>query len=263
MREYGPDSIYMNYATGNAGRTSERAWMGRLLGLNGKYLSYYGNYSEACTQIATPYTYGTIYTGNSRDDWRNSKLIILLGFNPCETIHSTNTSYYLKMTKKAGAKIICIDPMHSSTVTAFADQWIQIRPTTDSPLLDAMAYVMITENLHDQAFLDKYCLVFDEEHMPSDISIGNSFKSYILGESDDKTPKIPAWAENITGILQETIVELAREYATNKPGALIQGFGPQRHAYGEQVVRSGTVLAAMTGNVGAKGGWASGIRVSA
>lgn len=89
MREYRPDSIYMNYATGNAGRTSERAWMGRLLGLNGRYLSYYGNYSEACTQIATPYTYGTIYTGNSRDDWRNSKLIILLGFNPCETIHST------------------------------------------------------------------------------------------------------------------------------------------------------------------------------
>lgn len=258
MREYGPDSIYMNYATGNAGRTAERAWMGRLLGLNGGYLSFYGNYSEACTQIATPYTYGTIYTGNSRDDWRNSKLIILLGFNPCETIHGTNTSYYLKMAKKAGAKIICIDPIHSSTVTALADQWIPIRPTTDSALLDAMAYVIITENLQDQEFLNKYCIGFDEEHMSIDVPEGNSFKSYILGEGEDRTPKTPAWAENITGIPQDTITELAREYATNKPGALIQGFGPQRHAYGEQVVRSGTVLAAMTGNVGIKGGWASG-----
>ena len=38
MKKYGLDSIYMNYATGNAGRTSERTWMGRLLGLNGGYL---------------------------------------------------------------------------------------------------------------------------------------------------------------------------------------------------------------------------------
>jgi anaerobic dimethyl sulfoxide reductase subunit A len=258
MAKYGPDSIYMNYASGNAGRVAERVWMGRLLGLYGGYLSYYGTYSSACTQMATPYTYGTIYTGNSRDDWSNSKLIILLGWNPSETIHGTNTSYYLKMAKKAGAKIICIDPMYSSTATSLADQWIPIRPTTDSALLDAMAYVMINENLHDQEFLDKYCLGFDEEHMPSDVPKGNSFKSYILGEGDDKMPKTPAWAENITGIPKETIIELAREYANNRPGALIQGFGPQRHAYGEQVVRSGTVLAAMTGNVGVKGGWASG-----
>ncbi|MFT8350733.1 DMSO/selenate family reductase complex A subunit [Clostridium saccharoperbutylacetonicum] len=255
---YGSDSIYMNYATGNAGKTSERKWMGRLLSLNGGYLSYYGSYSSACTQIATPYTYGTAYTGNSREDWCNSKLIILLGFNPCETVHDTNTAYYLKMAKKAGAKIICIDPMYSSTAAALADEWIPIRPTTDSALLDAMAYVMISEKLQDQKFLDKYCLGFDEEHMPEGIPKGNSFKNYILGEGEDKTPKTPEWAENITGIPRETIIKLAREYATNKPGALIQGFGPQRHAYGEQVVRSGTVLAAMTGNVGISGGWASG-----
>jgi anaerobic dimethyl sulfoxide reductase subunit A len=257
-REYGPDSIYMNYATGNAGKTAERKWMGRLLSLNGGYLSYYGSYSSACTQIATPYTYGTAYTGNSREDWCNSKLIILLGFNPCETVHDTNTAYYLKMAKKAGAKIICIDPMYSSTAAALADEWIPIRPTTDSALLDAMAHVIISENLQDQKFLDKYCLGFDEEHMPEGIPKGNSFKSYILGEGEDKTPKTPEWAENITGIPRETIIKLAREYAMNKPGALIQGFGPQRHAYGEQVVRSGTVLAAMTGNVGVSGGWASG-----
>ncbi|WP_238916350.1 DMSO/selenate family reductase complex A subunit [Clostridium sp. YIM B02555] len=256
--KYGSDSIYMNYATGNAGKTAERKWMGRLLSLNGGYLSYYGSYSSACTQIATPYTYGTAYTGNSREDWCNSKLIILLGFNPCETVHDTNTAYYLKMAKKAGAKIICIDPMYSSTAAALADEWIPIRPTTDSALLDAMAHVIISENLQDQKFLDKYCLGFDEEHMPEGIPKGNSFKSYILGEGEDKTPKTPEWAENITGIPRETIIKLAREYAMNKPGALIQGFGPQRHAYGEQVVRSGTVLAAMTGNVGVSGGWASG-----
>lgn len=257
MRQYGPEALYLNYATGNSGRVSERVWMERLLGLYGGYLSYYGTYSNACTHIATPYTYGTLETGNSREDWVNSKLILLLGWNPAETIHGTNTAYYLKLAKQAGAEIIAIDPIYSNTAAALADQWIPVRPTTDSALLDAMAYVMIAEGLCDQKFLDTYCLGFDEEHMPPGIPPHNSYKSYILGYTDT-IPKTPAWAESITGVSRDTIITLARKYATLRPGALIQGYGPQRHAYGEQVVRSGTVLAAMTGNVGIKGGWASG-----
>lgn len=257
-QQYGPEAIYSNYGTGNSGKVSERTWLGRLLGLDGGYLSFYGNYSNACSLMATPYTFGVTNTGNNREDWVNSKLIILLGWNPADVIFGTNTAYHLKKAKAAGAKIICIDPIYSNTAVGLADQWIPIRPTTDSALLDAMAYVIITENLQDQKFLDTYCQGFDEEHMPSGITAGNSYKSYILGTGEDNIPKTPTWAEAITGVPQETIVQLAREYATNRPGALIQGYGPQRHAYGEQVVRSGTVLAAITGNIGIKGGWASG-----
>lgn len=263
MHKYGPDSLYIQYATGNEGKLSENVWMKRLLGMFGGYLSYYGSYSTACTQAATPYTFGTIYTGNSREDWVNSKLIILLGFNPADTIHGTNTAYYLKMAKNAGAKIISIDPIYSNTAISLADEWIPIRPTTDNALMDAMAYVMIKENLQDQKFLDKYCIGFDESHMPSGIPLGNSYKSYILGKDGSEIPKTPAWAEAITGIPRETIVRLAREYALNRPAALIQGLGPQRHAYGEQVARGGTILAAMTGNIGIHGGWASGTGYSA
>ena len=258
MQQYGPEAIYLNYCTGNQGKLGERVWMGRLMGLYGGYLSYYGTYSTACTSAATPYTYGTTLTGNSREDWVNSKLIILSACNPGETIHSTNTAYYLKLAKAAGAEIIAIDPIYSNTAIGLADQWIPIRPTTDSALFDAMAYVMINENLHDQKFLDTYCLGFDEEHMPPGIPPGNSFKSYIMGQGEDKTSKTPLWAEAITGIPKETIISLARKYATMRPGVLLQGWGSQRHANGEQTVRSATVLAAMTGNVGVKGGWASG-----
>ncbi|MBP2652030.1 MAG: dmsA 2 [Firmicutes bacterium] len=258
MADYGPDAIYFQYATGNEGLVSEQQWLRRLMGLYGGYLGYYGSYSTACTQIATPYTYGTNQTGNSRETWVNSKLIILLGWNPAETIHGTNTAYYLKLAKQAGAEIICIDPLYTNTAIGLADEWIALRPTTDSALLDAMAYTMITENLQDQAFLDKYCLGFDEAHMPPGVPAGNAYKSYILGDSQDYTAKTPAWAEAITGVPQATIIRLARKYATNRPGALIQGYGPQRHAYGEQAVRSATVLAAMTGNIGVAGGWAAG-----
>ncbi len=256
--KYGALSIHPIYATGNSGLNAGRNWMTRLLGLYaGDYLGYYGTYSSGQTRYATPFTFGSSNSGNHRADLQNSKLIILMGHNPAETVFGTNSMYYYRKAKEAGAKVIVIDPRYTDTAVALADEWIPIRPTTDSALLDAMAHVIITENMHDQKFLDKYCLGFDEEHMPEGIPAGNSFKSYILGQADGQ-PKTPEWAEKITGIPAARIRQLGREYGSIKPAALIQGFGPQRHANGEQSVRSATVLAAMTGNIGIKGGWASG-----
>jgi anaerobic dimethyl sulfoxide reductase subunit A len=257
-QKYGALSIHPLYASGNSGAVAGTGFVKRLLGLYcGDFLNYYGTYSSGQTRYATPYTYGTSNSGNMRADWANSKLIILDGFNPAETVFGTNTMYYLRKAKEAGAKIIVIDPRYTDTAVTLADEWIPIRPGTDSALMDAMAYTMITENLHDQAFLDKYCLGFDEAHMPEGIPAGNSYKTYVMGQADGQA-KTPEWAEKLTGIPASRIKALAREYATVKPGALIQGFGPQRHANGEQTVRSATLLACMTGNVGVKGGNASG-----
>lgn len=256
--KYGPESRYINYGTGISGLLSEKEFFKRLLSIyGGGYLNYHNSYSSACTKFATPYTFGTSNTGSSRDNWLYSKLIILWGHNPAETIFGTNTTYYLKKAKEKGAKIIVVDPRYSDSAAALADQWIPLLPTTDNALMDAMIYVMIEENLYNKNFTDKYCLGFDEDHMPQGIPKGNSLKSYILGQCDG-IPKTPEWAEEITKVPADTIRSLAREYATIKPAALIQGWGPQRHAYGEQPVRGATVLASITGNVGVLGGWASG-----
>ena len=37
----------------------------------------------------------------------------------------------------------------------------------DAALVNGLAYVMITENLVDQAFLDKYCVGYDEKTLPA------------------------------------------------------------------------------------------------
>lgn len=255
--KYGPEAIYVNYSSGVPSLIREDTLMRRLLGFYGGFLNFYGTYSTACTQAATPYTYGTPMTGNSRDSLLASKMIILWGFNPAETIHGTNTAYYIRKAKEAGAKIVVVDPRYSDTAGAFADEWIAPLPTTDNALMDAMIYVMIKENLYDRDFVNKYCIGFDEDQMPEDVPPNNSLKSYILGQ-EDGVPKTPEWAESITKVPADTIRRLAREYATIKPAALVQGWGPQRHSYGEQPVRGATVLAAITGNVGIKGGWASG-----
>jgi len=258
LDKHGPYSVYSQYASGIQGCNRGDVWARRLISeYAGDHLNRYGTYSSGQTSYATPFTFGTTVTGSQRSEWQKSKLIILMGFNPAETVFGTNTIYYLRKAKEAGARIISVDPRYTDTAVAVADEWIPIRPGTDSALMAAMAHVMISENLHDQKFLDRYSVGFDEEHLPAGVPAGNSFKSYILGNADGQA-KTPEWAERITGIPAGRIRQLGREYATLKPAALLQGYGPQRHANGEQTVRSATVLATMTGNVGIAGGWASG-----
>jgi anaerobic dimethyl sulfoxide reductase subunit A len=98
--------------------------------------------------------------------------------------------------------------------------------------------------------------------MPPGAESAESYSDYLLGVRDG-IPKSPEWAEPITAIPAATIARIAREYATRKPAVLYQGYGMQRRAYGEQVVRAGCVLAAITGNFGISGGWASGLGLQA
>ena len=255
---YGNSAIYSHYATGGGSTTAGSGTAARLLDLFGGRLGYYNNYSWACVQVATPTVYGTQNTGQSRLDWLNSKLILMWGWNPAEMIDGTNTMYFVKRAREAGAKTIVIDPRHTMSAVGLADEWIPIRPGTDTAMMAAMAYVLITEGLIDENFVNTYALGFDADHMPAGYENAESFKAYILGESDG-VPKTPAWAEEYTGVPADTIARIGREYGTTKPAMLYQGYGIQRRAYGEQVVRMGCVLPALTGNIGIPGGWASGI----
>jgi anaerobic dimethyl sulfoxide reductase subunit A len=227
------------------------------MNLLGGHLAYYGTYSSACLAYTAPFITGYRDT-NSYQTLVRSKLIILNGFNPAETIFETNSNYYLAKSKEAGAKVIVIDPRLSETAATFADEWIPLKPTTDAALFAAMAHVIVFEQLHDQDFLDRYCIGFDSAHMPDCVPGTESYKNYLFGLPAGE-PKSPEWAAPITGVPAETIRRIAREYATSKPAQLIQGLGPQRHVTGEQSVRSGITLACITGNLGRSGGgWGGG-----
>ena len=254
---YGPGSRYVNYATGISALLRGTTFAKRLLSLDGGYLDYYNSYSTACIRQATSLMYGTKQTGNSLEDWLNANLIILWGHNPAETKFDT-TMYYLKKAREKGIPIVVVDPRKNDTALMLGAEWIPIRPATDSAMMDAMAYMMIKENLADREFLDRCCLGFDKEHMPEGVDPSECYLSYVTGEKDGIS-KTPEWAQDITGVKADQIRSLAIRYATAKPAALIQGYGPQRNAYGEQSARGGILLACITGNVGIKGGWASGV----
>ncbi|MFX1427095.1 MAG: molybdopterin-dependent oxidoreductase [Promethearchaeota archaeon] len=243
--KYGNSSILLVPGAGNQGMLHGVLPVGLMLNQFGGFTRMWGIPSYEGALFASMATYGTMMTGNAREDLLNSKLIIMWGWNPANTIWDPGTPLMLAKAREKGIKIINIDPIFTDSAAVLADKWIPIRPGTDTAMLLAMANVIITEELQDQNFIDKYTIGFDK------------LKVYVLGE-EDNTPKTPQWAEEITKVPAETIINIAREYAQNRPAALMAGWGPARTAMGEQYSRAANVLCAITGNIGINGGYASG-----
>lgn len=243
--QYGPASLFTMDGSGSIGLTLHNTW--RQLGP--RFLRMFGgcteqilSYSSGATGVAAPYTLGST-SNNSAPSFRDSKVMLMWGWNPAEGGTGTNTTYFLRQAKERGCKCYVIDPRYTDTAASFADVWVPLKPGTDVALMSAMAHVIITEKLQDQAFLEQHTEGWQE------------WFDYILGTTDG-TAKSPEWAEPITGVEANLIRQMARDYASVKPAALIMGLGPQRTAYGEQVARCGPSLAALTGNIGIQGGYA-------
>jgi anaerobic dimethyl sulfoxide reductase subunit A len=242
---YGNSAILLAPGAGNQGMLHGPGPVGRMLLQFGGFTRPWGGASYEGPLFASMAAYGTIRTGNSRDDLFNSKFVIMWGWNPANTIWDPETSLTLAKVREKGIRIVAIDPRYTDSAATFAHQWIPIRPGTDAAMLIAMAHVIIKEDLHDQAFIEKYTVGFEK------------YRDYVLGTEDGEA-KTPAWAEAITTVPADAITNLAREYATKKPAALIAGWGPARAAMGEQYSRAANVLTAITGNIGINGGYASG-----
>jgi anaerobic dimethyl sulfoxide reductase subunit A len=245
---YGPGAIMGFGAGGSTGRFQNRMALQRLLNMAGGHSDKWGNASAEGAVFASIATFGTDMTGNERDDLLNANMIILWGCNPAESLFANPTRWYLLKAKEQGIPIVCIDPRFTETIASVGSKWIPILPGTDTAMLVAMAYVIISEDLHDQQFLDRHVIGFDR------------YRDYVTG-IEDGIPKTPEWAENITGVPAQTIKELALQYTQSRPSALIAGFAPGRTASGEQFHRAAIALSVMTGNIGIHGGGAGGIDV--
>ncbi len=238
---YGPATILNLSWSGPQALFHHVAGLTRFLNMAGGQTRKWGGASYQGGFFASLATYGKLDTGNDRADLLNSRMIILWGCNPAESIFGTETRWYLTQAKEKGIRIVSVDPRFTESAAAWASQWIPIRPGTDAAMLVSMAYVIISDNLQDQHFLDTYTAGFDK------------FRDYVTG-AEDGIAKTPEWAQNITGVPADTVRALAREYATTKPAAIMAGFAPGRTARGEQYHRASATLSAMTGNIGIHGG---------
>ncbi|MEY9466842.1 anaerobic selenocysteine-containing dehydrogenase [Bradyrhizobium ottawaense] len=164
--------------------------------------------------------------GVDPESFVHSKYIILWA---CNTL-STNSHHwpFIEQAKKAGAKLIVIDPVRTRTAR-LADWHIPIRPGTDAALALAMIHVIIKENLLDRDYVDKYTIGYDE----------------LVDRAASYTPE---FASQETGIPVDDILKLAREFATTPPAVIRIGVAVERHAGGGQTVRA---IACLPGLIGA------------
>src|SRR5690625_4020750 len=262
LEEYGNEAVFQAYGTGVIGGSIINSYgpyggpIQRLMNLLGGSLTYYGDYSTGCITEAMRVQYGGWTDTNSHDDWENSELVVIFGNDPIENRMSGGGEVFVtqQMKKLHHTRVIVVDPRLSDTAQQLADEWVAIRPGTDVALIAAIAHVMISEDLHDQEFLDTYCVGFDDEHLPEGIPPGSSYRAYVMGEGPDGIAKTPEWASPITGIPVGTIVDLARQIGNAHPVAIMQGWSAQRQQNGENQSRAFFTLAAMTGSIGIPGG---------
>src|SRR5262245_61420097 len=163
--------------------------------------------------------------GTDLERFGDAKLIIIWGSN----VITSNVHLWPKIleAKRKGAKVIVIDPYRSLTAEK-CDEHLAVLPGTDGALALAMMNVIISENLIDRDYVERYTIGFD-----------------LLRERVLEYP--PSRAAAITGLNEEVIVRLAREYATTKPAVIRLNYGLQRHAGGGMAVRAITCLPALVG----------------
>src|SRR5437867_3253923 len=185
---YGPAAILDCSRTGSLSMLhNARVTAQRLLHRFGGCTELWSNISAEAEVFAVHMTYGAKadYKSGGREptDYVNSRLIVMWGWSPGDGTFGTGTLQYLRLAKRHGARIVCVDPRLTRTSRELADEHVFIRPSTDAAALIAMAYVIVTEGRHDQAFLDHHVLGFDEAHLPPGAPEGASYRSYLLGRA--------------------------------------------------------------------------------
>jgi anaerobic dimethyl sulfoxide reductase subunit A len=234
------------------------------------YVNTWGSTSSGTWQFTSPAVIGD-YTksGVDRLELRKSKLIVMWSTDPISA-SGGNPTYNYFQAKKAGAKFIFIDPFYSNSARVLADEWIPIRPGTDTAMLLAMGYVLITEDnpvtnpLIDWDFIKRCTIGFDKDSLPAGADPEENYKDYVLGldasgklapEGHKNYPaKTPEWASEITGVPAEKIRSFAIELGQTNPVAFMESDASARINNAQSIGQAFVAIGAMIGSIGVSGG---------
>ena len=164
----------------------------------------------------------------------NAKLILVWGCN----LVSTNMHQAMLATeaRKRGARIVHID-VHRNRTSAWADQFIMVKPGSDAALALGLMHILFRDGLTDQAFLESRTTGWRE----------------LASQAAKYTPSVVA---DITGVPEDQIEELAALYGRTTPSFIRIGNGLQHHDNGGMTIRTISCLPALTGQWSVPGGGA-------
>ena len=169
-------------------------------------------------------TYGA-KVGMHVEQFVNSKLILIWGGNPITS--SVHFWTFAQQAKRAGAKLVCIDPRKTETADK-CHQHIALLPGTDGALALALMHELITHDWLDHDYLAQHV-----HGWPA------------LRERALQWP--PERAAQVCGITADEVRNLARDYAQTKPAAIRLNYGMQRVRGGGNAVRLIALLPCLTG----------------
>jgi formate dehydrogenase major subunit len=183
--------------------------------------------------------FGTSAGTQDFDSVEDSDVIVVIGANP-SAAHPVFASRMKKRIRQ-GAKLIVIDPRRTETVTsvhARADYHLPLKPGTNVAVVTAMAHVIVTEGLMDEAFIRERC----------DWSEFEDYAAFVAEERNS-----PEAIEAYTGVAADVLRGAARLYARGGNGAIYYGLGVTEHSQGSTTVMAIANLAMLTGNIGRRG----------
>ncbi|MDZ7843839.1 MAG: formate dehydrogenase subunit alpha [Anaerolineales bacterium] len=184
--------------------------------------------SVAGLQIAI----GSSAMSNSIAEMKDLDTFMVVGSNTTEA-HPVISTFMLDAVVKKGAKLIVVDP-RGIQMTEFATHWLRQTPGTDVAVFQAMAQVIIEEELYDQEFITNRVEGFEE------------YAESVAGFTPEK-------AEEISGVPAEQIREAAILFGKANRAAIYWGMGISQSVHGTDNTLSIANLALLTGNLGKPG----------
>jgi formate dehydrogenase major subunit len=184
-------------------------------------------------------TFGTSAGTQDFDSVAHADVIMVIGANPTDG-HPVFASR-MKQRLREGAKLIVIDPRRTDIVRTphvAAAHHLPLRPGTNVAVLTAIAHVVVTEGLADEAFVRERC----------DWSEFEDWAAFVA-----QPGRSPEATEALTGLPAADLRAAARLFATGGNGAIYYGLGVTEHSQGSSTVMAIANLAMATGNIGREG----------
>ncbi|MFY8094821.1 MAG: formate dehydrogenase subunit alpha [Niveispirillum sp.] len=184
-------------------------------------------------------TFGTSAGTQDFDSVEQTDVVIVIGANPTDG-HPVFASR-LKKRLRQGAKLIVIDPRRIDLVKSAhikAEVHLPLRPGTNVAIVTALAHVIVTEGLVDEAFVRERCDWAE-------------FQEWAAFVSEPRNS--PEVVGPMAGVEPDAIRQAARLFATGGNGAIYYGLGVTEHSQGTTTVMAIANLAMATGNIGRPG----------
>jgi formate dehydrogenase major subunit len=234
-KQAGPDAVFW---VGSSKHSNEQSYLLR------KFVSFFGTnnmdhqaricHSTTVAGVANTWGYGAMT--NSYNDMGNTKCALYIGSNAAEA-HPVSLVHMLHA-KENGAKMIVVDPRFTRTA-AKADYYVRLRSGTDIAFLFGMLYHIFKNGWEDPKYLHDRVYGMDKV------------------KDDVMTKWTPDKVEEVTGVPEAEVLQVAELMAKNRPSTLVWCMGQTQHTTGNAFVRASCIVQLALGNIGVSGGGAN------